>query len=81
MEMNETENVTTPETETLDETVSGTVAETETVPEKEVVEIILVDVERPFMQTSFEEYSVSEGFLLLIFVLVLLNFFLNLVRR
>lgn len=77
MEMNETENVTTPETEVIEETVS----ETETVPEKETVEIILVDIDRPFMQTSFEEYSVSEGFLLLIFVLVLLNFFLNLVRR
>lgn len=47
----------------------------------ETTETIVVDVDRPFMTLSFEEYTVSEGLLLLIFVLVLLNFFLNLTRR
>lgn len=38
------------------------------------------DSERLFLETPFEEYSVTEGFLLLIFVLILLSFVLSLFR-
>lgn len=42
----------------------------------------LVELEsRPFLTTSFEDYSIIEGFLLLIFVVLLISFFLNLFRR
>lgn len=48
-------------------------------------ETIVYDVhlwdEHPLMTTSFSDYSVAEGLLLLIFVLLLLDFFLNLIRR
>lgn len=37
--------------------------------------------DRPFYTTPFSEYSVVEGLLLLIFVILLVEFFLNLVRR
>lgn len=37
--------------------------------------------EHPMMSTSFSDYSVAEGLLLLIFVILLLNFFMNLLRR
>lgn len=33
------------------------------------------------METPFEDYTVTEGLLLLIFVILLLNFFLDLLRR
>ncbi len=56
---------------------SGSVSETS--------ETILYDVhlwdEHPMMTTSFSDYSVAEGLLLLIFVVLLLDFFLNLIRR
>lgn len=55
--------------------------ETTAPSESQTVEVVLVDIERPFMDTSFLDYSVSEGLLLLIFVLVFLNFILNLLRR
>jgi len=48
-------------------------------------ETIIYDIhlwdEHPMMTTSFQDYSVAEGLLLLIFVLLLLDFFLNLIRR
>ena len=37
--------------------------------------------DHPFMSTSFAEYSVTEGLLLLIFVLLFLSFFIDLIRR
>lgn len=35
----------------------------------------------PMMETPFEDYTVTEGLLLLVFVILLLDFFLNLIRR
>ncbi len=43
-------------------------------------EIVIVE-DRPFYTTPFTDYSVSEGLLLLIFVILLVEFFLNLIRR
>ena len=37
--------------------------------------------DHPMMETPFEDYTVTEGLLLLIFVILLLDFFLNLLRR
>lgn len=37
--------------------------------------------DHPMMETSFDDYTVTEGLLLLIFVILLLDFFLNLLRR
>jgi len=37
--------------------------------------------DHPMMETHFEEYTVTEGLLLLIFVIVALDFFLNFLRR
>lgn len=37
--------------------------------------------DHPMMETSFDDYTVMEGLLLLIFVILLLDFFLNLLRR
>ncbi len=47
------------------------------------VETVLVSVEesRPFLTTDFSDYTVTEGLLLLIFVMLLLKFFLDLIRR
>lgn len=36
---------------------------------------------RPFMTTEFNDYSVTEGLLLVIAVLLVLNFFLTIIRR
>lgn len=38
-------------------------------------------VDHPFMDTPLNDYTVVEGLLLLIFVIMLVEFFLNLVRR
>lgn len=70
----------------MDSTTESMIAETtapvETIAEEaEAFQVVEIFVDRPFLVTSFEEYTVSEGFLLLIFVLLLLNFFLNLFRR
>lgn len=35
----------------------------------------------PMLETPFEDYTVTEGLLLLVFVILLLDFFLNLIRR
>ena len=45
------------------------------------LEIIQGVVDHPMMETPFEDYTVTEGLLLLIFVILLLNFFLDLLRR
>lgn len=37
--------------------------------------------DHPMMETPFEDYTVTEGLLLLIFAILLLDFFLNLLRR
>lgn len=39
------------------------------------------DTSHPLLSTSFSDYTVTEGLLLLIFVILLLTFFLNLIRR
>lgn len=56
---------------------SSAVSSAETV---ETVEVP-ADVSRPLLSTSFSDYTVTEGLLLLIFVILLLDFFLNLIRR
>lgn len=38
-------------------------------------------LDHPLMTTPFEDYTVTEGLLLLVFVVLLLDFFLNLLRR
>lgn len=70
--MNETQETTTVEI-TLPVDAAETTETTETT--------VAVDADRLFLSTSFEDYTVTEGFLLLIFVLVLLTFFLDLFRR
>lgn len=47
----------------------------------ETVEVVAEPDARLLMDTPLDEYTVTEGLLLLIFMFVLLNFFLNLVRR
>ena len=43
-------------------------------------EVLMADA-RDFYSTPFAEYTVTEGLLLLIFVILVVEFFLNLVRR
>ena len=86
MELNETRETTLPVTDTLEvtestESVETAALETTEPPQAETIGVVLVDVDRPFMVTSFHDYTVTEGLLLLIFVLALLSFFLNLFRR
>ena len=50
------------------------------IPVLDYTETVTVD-DRPFYTTSFSDYSVTEGLLLFIFVILLVQFFLNLVRR
>ena len=51
--------------------------------DQEVVESILAEPveDHLFYSTSFADYAVTEGLLLLIFVILLVEFFLNLLRR
>lgn len=44
-------------------------------------EVVLADEPHLFYETDFSSYTVTEGLLLLIFVILLVQFFLNLVRR
>lgn len=69
------ETATMQEVETISEETSLPETETST-----VYEIHFWD-EHPMMTTSFADYSVAEGLLLLIFVILLLDFFLKLFRR
>ena len=48
--------------------------------EETTVEIVEVDT-FDFMEKSFEEYTTGEGLLLLIFVILFLDFILNILRR
>lgn len=68
---------TTPETSVEEIYTVETVAE----PVETITQIIVIEADRPFMTTSFEDYTVTEGFVLLIFVLVFLTFILDLFRR
>ena len=43
-------------------------------------ETVIVE-DRGFYTTPFTDYTVTEGLLLLVFVILLIDFFLNLVRR
>lgn len=43
-------------------------------------ETVIVD-DRGFYTTSFDDYTVTEGLLLLIFVILFVDFFIKLVRR
>lgn len=45
------------------------------------LETIQGAVDHPMLETPFEDYTVTEGLLLLVFVILLLDFFLNLLRR
>ena len=42
---------------------------------------VAVPEDRPFMTTSFQDYSVTEGLLLLVFLLLFARFFLDFLRR
>lgn len=50
------------------------------IPVLDYTETVIIE-DRPFYTTSFSDYSVTEGLLLLIFVILLVQFFFNLVRR
>lgn len=63
-------------------TVTESTVPFESVPETmETVEIVEIIVDRPFMSTRLEDYTVLEGFQLLNFVLLLGCVFLALIRR
>ncbi len=47
----------------------------------DTVELLQQTADHPMMETPFEAYTVTEGLLLLIFILLFLDFFLNLLRR
>lgn len=49
-------------------------------PVSDYSEVVMADA-RDFYSTPFAEYTVTEGLLLLIFVILVVEFFLNLVRR
>lgn len=79
---------TAPEETIVETMVETSATEATEVPEvteatevPEATEAVIVVAERPFLTTSFEDYTVTEGFCLLLFILVLLNFILNLLRR
>jgi hypothetical protein len=59
---------------------SSAAASSEPVETVETTEVPVNDP-RPFLTTGFSDYTVSEGLLLLIFVILLLTFFLSLIRR
>ena len=66
-----------PENSTSSAAVSSAASSVETV---ETVEVP-ADTFRPLLSTGFSDYTVTEGLLLMIFVILLLDFFLNLIRR
>lgn len=84
--MNEAETLTVDEvldTETQD---TGTQEETPVVildeeTQEETVEIIETEPVYEFLDKPFEAYTVTEGILLLIFVILFLDFILNILRR
>lgn len=65
------------ETLTVDEVLDAAASSTETIEEVEAADLDA----RLIMDTPFDEYTVTEGYLLLIFLFVFLSFFLNLARR
>ena len=82
-EMDILENPEIPPVDASDGTPDASLDSSESGSGSEFVESVPVAVpeDRPFMTTSFQDYTVTEGLLLLLFVLVLAQFFLNLVRR
>ena len=69
--------------ETGSEGTDVSAAEDPVLGDPETVETVLVETvdEHLFYSTNFEDYTVTEGLLLLIFVILLVDFFLNLLRR
>ena len=65
------------ETLILDEVLDAAASSTETIEEVEAAD----PDAHLIMDTPFDEYTVTEGYLLLIFLFVFLSFFLNLARR
>lgn len=65
------------ETLIVDEVLDAAASSTETIEEVEAADLDA----RLIMDTPFDEYTVTEGYLLLIFLFVFLSFFLNLARR
>lgn len=65
------------ETLIVDEVLDAAASSTETIEEVEAAD----PDARLIMDTPFDEYTVTEGYLLLIFLFVFLSFFLNLARR
>ena len=66
--------VTEPMSEATPEATPATTPETAPEPVQEVIQVIEVtELERPFMTTSFEDYTVTEGLLLLLIIMVFLK--------
>ena len=56
-------------------------ADTEDLEEYEYEVLVELPEEHLFYDTNFADFTVTEGLLLLIFVILLVDFFLNLLRR
>ena len=69
--------------ETGSEGADVSAAEDPVLGDQETVGTVLAEPvdEHLFYSTSFADYTVTEGLLLLIFVILLVEFFLNLLRR
>ena len=77
--MNEENSVVTvPDEETVVETGDSSMALDVFA---EVSEVETVEVEHPFLTTSFEDYSVSEGLLLVIVLILVVKFCIDVLRR
>ena len=75
------ENMEVAQNDVLSETGStgaDVSAETDTLLDNQ--ETVIVE-DRAFYTTPFSDYTVTEGLLLLIFVILVVDFFLNLLRR
>lgn len=48
--------------------------------EEVVAEIVEVDVDRPFLTTPFDDYTVVEGLLLLILLILVINWVVKIVK-
>ena len=64
----------------LEETESDT-EPTEQQQEPQTVEVTVTTESRPFLSTDFSDYSVSEGLLLCIFLVLLVNAIFRILRR
>lgn len=62
------------EVTTVEQDAASSAAEPEAEPVAEVIQVIeVMDLDRPFLTTSFEDYTVTEGLLLLLLLLVFLK--------